>query len=155
MELVVEGEITDALAVIAAYTYTDAEISNLAGLDGPSALQAVPEHEASVFFKYEFSGDFVEGLSARVGIRYTGERLNTVRRQINFTLLGEDLILGGSSLQSSVRIDLGLGYQISDRLDASFRVENVFDEEHERPSSPDIAQPGNPRTFSASLRYRF
>jgi len=154
IEVVLQGDVTESLSLIANYTYIDAEISDLSGLEGSSAIAGVPDHEASFFANYEFRRGLLEGLSLRGGIFYTDDRLNTVPQRVQVSVFPA-FVLGGKELDPFVRVDAGLSYQVVDWLSLSFRVRNLFDEEHERPSSPDFALPGAPRVFSGGLSFRF
>jgi len=154
VELVLQGDVTESLSLIASYTYLDADIADLSGLEGSSDLAGVPDHEVSLFASYAFRKGLLEGLSLRGGVLYTDERLNTVPQRVQVSPFPA-FELGGKQLDSFVRVDIGLSYQVADWLGVSFGVRNLFDEDYERPSSPDFALPEAPRVFSGRLSLRF
>jgi iron complex outermembrane receptor protein len=153
VELTLQGEVTDGLSLIGSYTYTDAEITDLPG--GPDGVtpQGVPEHAASLFASYAFQDSRLKGLKLRGGVTYVGERPNSVQTTTN-TPFGA-VMIGGKELDPYVRFDVGAAYAISDWLDASVRIENLFDTDYQRPGVPGFALPEPPRTFSASLSLKF
>ncbi len=155
VEFSLQGQVSKAFSVVANYTFTDAEILELPNLEESSDVAGVPEHEASLFANYEFQEQPLAGFSVNAGAIFTGERLNAVRQLVNTPLPQGAVPLGGKELDSFVRVDIGASYAIDDWLSASFKIENLFDEEYERPSRPDFALPGAPRTYVGRVSLRF
>ncbi|MGF1450831.1 MAG: TonB-dependent receptor [Opitutales bacterium] len=169
LELSVQGELFESLSLIANYTYLDAEFTEAPAPAQGSSLQGAAEHSASLFANYELPPlDPVQGtFSLRGGIIYVGERLNSV--PVVQPLGGVDpdgsgplpflslpnVETGGAPLDAYVRVDMGIGYELEDWLQVAFTVQNVFDEDYSRPSSPGFTLPEPPRTFTGSVSVRF
>lgn len=67
-------ELYSGLSAIGSYSYLDIEIlKDPNGLSG-NALARAPEHSGSLWLKYEFQQDWLEGLSVGAGARYIGKR---------------------------------------------------------------------------------
>lgn len=74
VELEGRAQLTDSLSLIASYAYIDAEITE--DLDASNVgltVDRIPEHQASVWGKYEFLDGALEGFSLGLGVRYIGE----------------------------------------------------------------------------------
>jgi len=155
IEVSMQGEITDNLSMIANYTYTDGEVTDIPNLEGNADLQGVPEHAANLFGKYAFDRGTLRGLSLTGGLVFEDERANSVPR-LQPTPGGLDpVVLGGKTLDSYVRLDLGVGYRIRDWVEASFQVKNITNVDYERASTPDFALPQPPRTAIGRVSLRF
>ena len=155
VEVSLQGAVTEDISVVANYTYTDAEVSDLPGFDGDFDAPAVPEHAANVFANYEVPKGPLDGLSLRGGVVFNGDRLNALPQFVQTPQGLPSARIGGQDLDSYVRVDLGAGYRVNEWFEASFRVENLFDKDYERPGTPNFALPESPRTFSGRLSLRF
>ncbi|TBV09646.1 TonB-dependent siderophore receptor [Stutzerimonas kirkiae] len=73
LELEAKGQLTPALAITAAYAYTDAHIidDNNATLEG-SRVEGTPYHSASLWLDYRMEAFGLPGLSLGAGARYNG-----------------------------------------------------------------------------------
>jgi iron complex outermembrane receptor protein len=74
IEFDVAGTITPAWKVIAAYTYTDAEVKSDTNLPVGDRLSNVPRHHASGWTTYEFQEASLKGLGIGAGLYYVGQR---------------------------------------------------------------------------------
>jgi len=155
VELSLQGAVTERLSVIANYTYTDAEVSDLPGFERDFDAPGVAEHAANAFANYSFDSGELDGLSLRGGVVFNGDRLNALPQIVQTPQGLPPAEIGGADLDSFVRFDLGAGYRVNDWLQASFRVENLFDTAYERPGTPNFALPESPRTFSGRLSLNF
>ena len=157
VEVSLQGAVTEHLSVIANYTYTDAEVSDLPGpgLEGDFDAPGVPEHAANAFANYSFDSGELDGLSLNGGVVFNGDRLNALPQFVQTPQGLPSARIGGQDLDSFVRFDIGAGYRLNDWVQASFRVENLFDKDYERPGTPNFALPESPRTFSGRLSLRF
>jgi iron complex outermembrane receptor protein len=69
-------EVMPKLNIIAAYTYLDAEITKSAIPEEVGYRPSfTPDHQASLWAQYGFSGPFWEGLTVGGGVRYVGEQV--------------------------------------------------------------------------------
>jgi iron complex outermembrane receptor protein len=108
------------LSLAAAYTYTDAEITETETASQLGNIPyRVPRHAASLWVNHELQQEALEGLSIGAGIRYIGETWgsddNTFKVP-SFTLF--DL---------AVRYDFGKKFPDAKGLTASVNVSNLFD----------------------------
>lgn len=149
IELDLNGNLTDTLTIWLSYAYTDAETKNVfndanfgvvipAGAD----LLNIPENQFSVQL---VQGMQVAGkqLDLIGGLVYVDERNGFFSDQ-DFTL------------PSYTTVRLAANYAVSDSLDVSLAVNNLFDKEHYTNSFADVwVQPGTPRNLSLSAAFRF
>lgn len=149
VEVSVQGAVTDRLSVIANYTYTDAELSDVPGPRDGESPAGVPTHAANAFASYDVGAGGLDGLSLNGGVVFNGERLNTNSQLFN------GLTVGGNDLDSYVRLDAGAQYEIQSWLTAGVKVANITDTEYSRPSTPGFTIPEPGRTFSGRVRLRF
>ncbi|MFT6984925.1 MAG: vitamin B12 transporter [Psychromonas sp.] len=103
-------KVTQALRVNAAYTYMETED----GTADHNELLRRPKHAASLNSNYKYT----EKLSANIGVRYIGERLD----------------YGNIDLDDYTVINIGAAYQINKHIAVSARLENAFDKEYEEVS---------------------
>ncbi|MFM2042910.1 MAG: hypothetical protein RLY86_1486 [Pseudomonadota bacterium] len=152
LELDATGRILPGLDLIASYAYTDGEVTrDASGIQG-KALVNVPEHAASLAFRYEFQPDHaLAGLFIGGGVYAVGDRFGDTRN--TFTLPGY------------VRLDGLAGYRWSigeTTMTAQVNVKNLTDERYFESADPNSnvgprlgVYPGAPREFLASLRAEF
>lgn len=149
LELEGKAEIMEGLELIAAYSYQDSEITedNVAANVG-NRLAFVPEHQASAWLDYTFTGGMLEGFGVGGGVRYMGQTYgdNANRFDVpSFTLV-----------DASVRYDFGAlspKYEgVALKVDAS----NLFDKKY---VSTCIATSacywGDGRTVFATMNVKF
>lgn len=121
IELDVSGEILPGWNIVAAYGYTDAEITESS--DSPDALivgsrvPRVPEHKASLWTTYQFLQGDLEGLGFGLGLYYLSDR---VGGDIP-TLTSDDTF----TLPSYLRTDAAIYYK-RDNWRAAINFENIF-----------------------------
>lgn len=149
IELDLNGHLTDTLTIWLSYAFTDAETKNAfndanfgtvipAGAD----LLNIPENQFSLQLIQDIQLAGKE-LNVIGGLVYVDERNGFFSDQ-NFTL------------PSYTTVRVAANYAISDSLDISFAVNNLFDKEHYTNSFADVwVQPGTPRNVSLSAAYRF
>ncbi|AJE23432.1 TonB-dependent siderophore receptor [Azotobacter chroococcum] len=141
VDLQFSGRLGDALRVIGAYAYVDAEVTEDNTLDTGSRLRNVPRHSGSLMGVYELHGGLLDGLELGGALNYVGERSGNT----------ED---SGFELPSYTTVDLLARYRASDRLSLGLNLNNVFDRTYyERSYSNVWVMPGDPRNLNLSLSW--
>jgi catecholate siderophore receptor len=110
-ELAVTGNITSSWQVHGGYSYQDA---TLAGNDSVR-LGQVPQHQASLWNRYEFNDSFAAGL----GIIHQSNQFAAIRTSPNTT-----------KLPAFTRVDAAFYYDLSDALQLQLNVENLFNTDY-------------------------
>jgi iron complex outermembrane receptor protein len=72
-EVEARATVFDSLDLIAAYAYTDAEVTRSNGIDLGKRPTVVPRHIASLWAHYTFKTGLFSGLGLGAGMRYVGE----------------------------------------------------------------------------------
>jgi len=111
VELAVTGNITSSWQVHGGYSYQDA---TLAGNDSVR-LGQVPQHQASLWNRYEFNDRFAAGL----GIIHQSSQFAAIRTSPNTT-----------KLPAFTRVDAALYYDLNDALQLQLNVENLFNTDY-------------------------
>ncbi|WP_136069352.1 TonB-dependent siderophore receptor [Modicisalibacter radicis] len=147
LELEARKQLTAALRLQAAYSYTDIRYTKSDDPDeeGNYAIYA-PRHQASLWGHYAFQGETLAGLDAGLGIRYyadiQADRANT-EKVPDYTL-----------------VDATLGYDLSkvglQGVNARLNVSNLLDKEYVAScNSLQYCYFGAERNVSATLSYTF
>lgn len=139
LEWDISGQLTDRLAVIASYAYTQSEVTRDENFVG-KRLPNVPRHSGSVWARYAMGErwTFGGGVFAQGG--RAGDRANT------FVLPGYARV----DAMAAYRFPLG-----SAKGQLQFNVNNLFDREYFTGSHQHVTdwnQPGAPRTLLATFR---
>jgi iron complex outermembrane receptor protein len=149
VELEGRASLNDNLDLIAAYAYTDAEVtqSNTANVTGKSVPQ-VPKHSASAWANYSFRDGPLSGLSLGGGVRYIGstpgDETNSFRVP-SFTLY-----------DAAIRYDLGALREDLKGMEVTLNGTNLADKEYVASCSTSAAcYFGNGRVVLAGLRYKW
>ena len=142
IELDVAGEVLPGWNVIAAYAYTDAEITEDNDFPVGNQLANVPENSASLWSSYQVQQGSLQGLGVGAGVffveRQQGDLDNT------FTL------------PSYVRTDAAIFYR-QDNWQANLNFQNLFDVDYIRSSEEfrEYLRPGDPFTVIGSVSLKF
>jgi iron complex outermembrane receptor protein len=138
IELEARAEISPELNLIAAYSYTDTEITDRLSPNQGNSLGNVPRHLASVWMDYTLQGQGARGdMTFGIGARYKGTAYN-----------GDD---NGSKSDAAVLIDAAYSYALRKDTVLSVNVTNLLDEKHREAASGAITyNPG--REITATLR---
>lgn len=135
-----QGNITDQLSVVGAYTYSDARfLDNVSGtvLAG-NRIPNVPKHAASLWARY----NPIKPLGFALGVIHQGRRLAAT----------DNLV----SMAGYTRVDGAIYFRITDKLDAQLNVENIFNERYSLFSNSNTnVTPGSPTAFKVGLNARF
>jgi len=148
-ELEGRASLSDNLSLIAAYAYTDAEVtsSTVAGVTGKRVPQ-VPEHSGSAWADYRFRDGPLSGLGLGAGIRYVGATQGNDTNSFRvpaFTLY-----------DAAVRYDLGALREDLKGAEVTLNVSNLFDKDYVSScSSTDACYFGNRRVVLAGLRLKW
>lgn len=132
------GQLSDALRVIGAYAYIDAEVTKDNSLPEGSRLLGVPQHSGSLLGVYEFQGDGLRGSDIGAAINHVGDRSGQA----------------GSSfeLPAYTTVDLLAHYQASNKLRVGLNLNNALNRKYyERSFNRVWVMPGDPRNLSLSL----
>ncbi|MBD2726428.1 TonB-dependent receptor [Nostoc sp. FACHB-892] len=121
IELDISGEILPGWNIIAAYGYTDAEVTQSSDLPGAlrvgSRIPKVPEHKASLWTTYQFLQGNLQGLGFGLGLFYLSDRIGGDIP----TNLADDTF----TLPSYLRTDAAVYYK-RDNWRAAINIENLF-----------------------------
>jgi vitamin B12 transporter len=115
VEVTLTAELLENLAIIGAYTYTDAEDP-----DGDELVRRA-DHIANLTVNYRF---LENRANLNLGIRFNGDQVDDAFDPITFARTPVEL-------DSFTVVDVNAAYQINDHLELFGRVENLFDENYE------------------------
>lgn len=138
-DLQVTGQVTDALRVIGAFAYIDAEVTQGdAVIPTGSRILGVAKRSGSLLGVYEFQDGHLRGSDVGAAFTYVGDRSGES---------GSDF-----ELPAYHTVDLLAHYKASDNVTVGLNLNNVFDEKYyERSYSNYWVNPGEPRNFTVSL----
>ncbi|MEH2070892.1 MAG: TonB-dependent siderophore receptor [Nostoc sp.] len=141
VELDVAGEILPGWKVIAAYAYTDAEITEDNQLPVGNLLTNVAPHNASLWTTYEIQSGSLQGLGFGLGLYYVGDRQGDLDNSF--------------ILPSYFRTDAALYYQ-HNNWKAAINIKNLFDEKYyETSQTRNVIYPGAPLTVLGTISWEF
>jgi iron complex outermembrane recepter protein len=142
IELDVAGEVLPGWKVIAAYAYTDAEITEDSDYPVGNKLINVPENSASLWTSYEIQQGNFKGLGLGAGVFFVGDRQGDFDN--SFTL------------PSYVRTDAAIFYR-QDNWQANLNFQNLFDVDYIKSSETfrEALRPGDPFTVIGSVSLKF
>lgn len=138
IDLQFSGQLTDALRLIGAWAWIDAEVTKDSSLPRGSRLLGVPEHSASLLGVYEFRDGRLKGSDLGAALTHVGTRLGQS---------GSDF-----ELPAYTTVDLLAHYPLGERARLGVNLNNVFDEKYyERSYSALWVAPGAPRNLTFNL----
>jgi iron complex outermembrane receptor protein len=142
IELDIAGEILPGWNIIAAYAYTDAEITEDNFFTVGNKLENVPENSASLWTSYQIQQGTFKGFGLGAGVFFVGDRQGDLDN--TFTL------------PSYVRTDAALFYR-QDNWQANLNFQNLFDVDYIRSSETfrEFLTPGDPFTVIGSVSVKF
>lgn len=153
IELLVRGQPTPGMNLIAAYAYTDAEIpakTIFQSLSGSVKPNNVPKHTVSLYGSYEVQGGTLEGLGFGAGVFHSGNRYGT---PINNWRLGNYTLVDGSVWYTLSAPEL---LQRDGTIRLQLAIKNLFDENYYAAAGQDLrVNIGAPRTFIGSVAFEF
>ncbi|MFC3608858.1 TonB-dependent siderophore receptor [Stutzerimonas tarimensis] len=133
------GQLTDAIRVIGAYAYVDAEVRRDNTLEVGGRLLNVPRHSGSLMTVYDFQDGHLHGLEVGGAVNYVGNRAGETENP-------------DFELPSYATVDLLARYKATDNLTLGLNLNNAFDRTYyERSYSNLWVMPGEPRNLAFSL----
>lgn len=149
IEFDLTGSLTDSLSLWLSYAYTETETKNeftdavgWAFVPAGSDLLNVPDHQLSTQLvqQTELAGKPVKLIG---GVLYVGERSGEFGNT-------------AFNLPSYTTARLAAQYEISEQIEFSVEINNIFDESYYANSyGPTWVMPGAPRNFRLATRFRF
>lgn len=144
VEVDIAGKLTDGLNLIATYAYTDAEITrDYSGQEGNRLPYAAP-HTGSLWLKYDFQEEYLDGLSMGGGIYLADRRYGDTANSYS------DSGYARLDLYTAYRYKLG-----AHRLIAQLNLNNITDAEYFYLRSRTNNLPAEPLTVLGSLRFEY
>ncbi|MBX8534848.1 TonB-dependent siderophore receptor [Pseudomonas cichorii] len=139
LDLQLTGQVTDAIRVIGAFAYIDAEVTKGSGtIPTGSRILGVAKRSGSLLGVYEFQEGVLRGSDVGAAFTYVGDRS------------GE----AGTSFELPAyhTVDLLAHYKATENVTVGLNLNNLFDEKYfERSYSNYWVAPGEPRNFTVSL----
>ncbi|MFK7698995.1 TonB-dependent siderophore receptor [Pseudomonas caspiana] len=133
------GQVTDAVRVIGAFAYIDAEVTKGdTTIPTGSRILGVAKHSGSLLGVYEFQNGVLKGSDLGAAFTYVGDRS------------GE----AGTSFELPAyhTVDLLAHYKATENVTVGLNLNNLFDEKYfERSYSNYWVAPGEPRNLTVSL----
>lgn len=139
VDLQLSGQLTDAVRVIGALAYIDAQVTK-GDKDIPtgSRVPGVAKRSGSLLGVYEFQDGALRGSDLGAAFTYVGDRSGEAGKSFE--------------LPAYHTVDLLAHYKASDNLTVGLNLNNLFDEKYyERSYSNYWVTPGEPRNFTVSL----
>ena len=138
LDLQVSGQLTDALRVIGAYAYIDAEVTKDNSIPEGSDLLGIARNSASLMSVYQFQGGSLQGSELGAAVNYVGDRSGQT---------GSDF-----ELPAYTTVDLLARWQATKDLSLGMNLNNLFDRKYYERSFNNVwVMPGDPRNLSVSL----
>lgn len=139
IDLQVSGQLTDAVRVIGAYAYIDAEVTKgEASLPAGSRILGVAKHSGSLLGVYEFQEGALRGSDLGAAFTYVGDRSGESGTRFE--------------LPAYHTVDLLAHYKATKNVTVGLNLNNLFDEKYyERSYSTYWVNPGEPRNLTVSL----
>lgn len=138
-DLQLSGQLTDAVRVIGAFAYIDAEVTQGdKAIPAGSRILGVAKRSGSLLGVYEFQDGRLRGSDVGAAYTYVGDRSGEA---------GSDF-----ELPAYHTVDLLAHYKASENVTVGLNLNNLFDEKYyERSYSNYWVNPGEPRNFTVSL----
>ncbi|WLI07496.1 MULTISPECIES: TonB-dependent siderophore receptor [Pseudomonas] len=139
VDLQLTGQLTDAVRVIGAFAYIDAEVTKGdKTIPTGSRILGVAKRSGSLLGVYEFQDGALRGSDLGAAFTYVGDRSGEA---------------GGSfELPAYHTVDLLAHYKATENVTVGLNLNNLFDEKYyERSYSNYWVNPGEPRNFTVSL----
>lgn len=148
VEVEARATVFDNLDLVAAYTYTDAEVTKSTGIDLGKRPTVVPRHMASLWAHYTFKTGLFSGLSLGAGVRYVGKGAGDPGN----TFFTDDYAL----VDAAISYDLGAANAAMKGWKVQVNAQNLFDKEYVSGCYGAVqCSFGLRRTVLATLSYRW
>ncbi|PTM41814.1 TonB-dependent siderophore receptor [Bosea sp. 124] len=148
IEVEARATVFDNLDLIAAYAYTDAEVTKSNGVDLGKRPTVVPRHMASLWGHYTFRTGMLAGLGLGAGVRYVGEGAGDPGN----TFFTPDYTL----VDAAISYDFGAANPALKAWKLQVNAHNLFDKEYISGCYAAVqCSFGLRRTVLATLSYRW
>lgn len=147
IELEGSVQVTDALRLTAAYTYTDAKTNDTGSGDRRASL--IPRHQASFWGNYKVQQGVASGLELGTGVRYIGSSVGIGAVNADYTP-----IYGSAEVPAHTVWDAMIGYDFAKNWRAQLNVNNLLGETYVA-SCDYYCYYGEPRSVVGSINYRW
>ncbi|MFM5617745.1 TonB-dependent siderophore receptor [Aeromonas veronii] len=147
IELEGSVQVTDALRLTAAYTYTDAKTNDTGSGDRRASL--IPRHQASFWGNYKVQQGVASGLDLGTGVRYIGSSVGIGAVNADYTP-----IYGSAEVPAHTVWDAMIGYDFAKNWRAQLNVNNLLGETYVA-SCDYYCYYGEPRSVVGSINYRW
>ncbi|WP_028694576.1 TonB-dependent siderophore receptor [Pseudomonas cremoricolorata] len=139
LDMQFSGQLSDAVRVIGAYAYIDAEVTKGdAAVPKGSDLLGIARHSGSLLGVYEFQDGSLRGSDLGAAFNYVGERSGQAGSRF--------------TLPRYSTVDLLAHYKASEQLTVGLNLNNLFDRTYyERSYNSAWVVPGEPRNVNLSL----
>lgn len=138
LDLQITGQLSEAVRVIGAYAYIDAEVTRDNSIPEGSDLLGIARNSASLMSVYQFQSGALQGSELGAAITYVGDRSGQT---------GSDF-----ELPAYTTVDLLARWQASKDLSLGLNLNNLFDRKYYERSFNNVwVMPGDPRNLSVSL----
>jgi iron complex outermembrane receptor protein len=148
IEVEARATLFDSVDLIAAYAYTDAEVTKSNGIDLGKRPAVVPRHMASLWAHYTFQNGTFAGLGLGAGVRYVGKGAGNPAN----TFFTPDYTL----VDAAISYDFGKANPALKAWKLQVNAQNLFDKEYISGCYADVqCSFGLRRTVLATLSYRW
>ncbi len=139
LDLQLTGQVTDAIRVIGAFAYIDAEVTKGdRAIPAGSRILGVAKRSGSILGVYEFQDGVLRGSDLGAAFTYVGDRSGEAGTQFE--------------LPAYHTVDLLAHYKATENVTVGLNLNNLFDEKYyERSYSNYWISPGEPRNLTVSL----
>ncbi len=139
LDLQLSGQVTDAIRVIGAFAYIDAEVTKGdKAIPAGSRILGVAKRSGSLLGVYEFQDGVLRGSDLGAAFTYVGDRSGEAGTQFE--------------LPAYHTVDLLAHYKATENVTVGLNLNNLFDEKYyERSYSNYWISPGEPRNLTVSL----
>ncbi|RMR08495.1 hypothetical protein ALP94_100084 [Pseudomonas savastanoi pv. glycinea] len=139
VDLQFTGQVTDAVRVIGAFAYIDAEVTKGdTTIPTGSRILGVAKRSGSLLGVYEFQNGLLKGSDLGAAFTYVGDRSGEAGKSFE--------------LPAYHTVDLLAHYKANENVTVGLNLNNLFDEKYfERSYSNYWVAPGEPRNFTVSL----
>ncbi|MGY3859227.1 TonB-dependent siderophore receptor [Aeromonas intestinalis] len=150
VELEGSVQVTDALRLTAAYTYTDAKTNSTGDNEHRSTL--IPRHQASFWGNYKVLQGPVSGLEVGTGVRYIGSSVGVGNGMVD--AYWNPLEYDTAKVPAQTVWDAMIGYDFAKNWRAQINVNNLLDDTYVA-SCDYYCYYGEPRSIVGSVNYRW
>ena len=153
VEVELSGRVLPNLEIVAGYSYIDARYKKHTTFVEGSTPNNTPKHTANLWASYYLPQGLLRGLSVGAGVYYLSERPNN-----DWTTTSWHGIEPGVApwyMKSYTTVNLQLGYVVNRHFDVRLMVNNIFDKEGYNAYRTSYINQIEPRSFAATVAYRF